>query len=485
MKSLYKRELTMMVGIVALSFTLLSTAFMLLSYRYIISETRDRLERNAGYIAAATSDYLQNVDSLSLLDGIKWTLYQSTMETVSAVSEASVIVTNTQGEILYATDSDLYHKQIPDRVVQQILQQGHYNGITNLGGIYGANRYIAGLPVQTKLTPTLAANLGLVLVSGDTSGLSEMWRATATIFFFAAVVVLLIAVIASSITSAHQTRPLTEMAEAARKFGRGEFDVRVNSYKDRCDEIGELAEAFNFMANSLEKVESQRADFIANVSHELKTPMTTIAGFAEGILDGTIPPEKEGEALNVVVSETRRLSRLVRRMLDLSRLNALTETVTAQEQFDIIEVMSRVLVSLEGRITGRGLDVDAQFPEDPIMVWGDPDAVHPRCAITCWTMRRSLLPKGRTSQSRSPKRDGKALVTVRNLGATIPPDELPLLFERFHKADYSRSVDREGVGLGLYIVKTILGQFEGKYHRHQRGWGDPVHLHPDAGVTAG
>ena len=130
MKSLYKRELTMMVGIVALSFTLLSTAFMLLSYRYIISETRDRLERNAGYIAAATSDYLQNVDSLSLLDGIKWTLYQSTMETVSAVSEASVIVTNTQGEILYATDSDLYHKQIPDRVVQQILQ--HQIGLDDL-----------------------------------------------------------------------------------------------------------------------------------------------------------------------------------------------------------------------------------------------------------------------------------------------------------------------------------------------------------------
>ncbi len=506
MRSLYKRELTMMVGIVALSFTLLSTAFMLLSYRYIISETRDRLERNAGYIAAATSDYLQNVDSLSLLDGIKWTLYQSTMETVSAVSEASVIVTNTQGEILYATDSDLYHKQIPERVVQQIIQQGHYNGITNLGGIYGANRYIAGLPVQTKLTPNLAANLGLVLVSGDTSGLSEMWRATATIFFFAAVVVLLIAVIASSITSAHQTRPLTEMAEAARKFGRGEFDtatifffaavvvlliaviassitsahqtrpltemaeaarkfgrgefdVRVNSYKDRCDEIEELAEAFNSMANSLEKVESQRADFIANVSHELKTPMTTIAGFAEGILDGTIPQEKEREALNVVVSETRRLSRLVRRMLDLSRLNALAETVTAQEQFDITEIMSRVLVSLEGRITGRGLDVDAQFPEDPVMVWGDPDAVTQVC-YNLLDNAAKFAAQGTDITVQIAKKDGKALITVRNLGATIPPDELPLLFERFHKADYSRSVDREGVGLGLYIVKTILGNLK-------------------------
>ncbi len=461
MKSLYKRELAMMVGIVTLSFTLLSTAFMLLSYRYILSETRNRLERNAGYIAAATSDYLQNVNSLSLLDGIKWTLYQSTMEAVSDVSDASVIVANTQGEILYATDADMYSQRVPQNMVSQILEKGSYTGLTNLDGLYGSKRYIAGLPVQAQLAPGLSANLGLVLVSGDTGDLSEMWRSTATIFFFAAVVVLLIAVVASSITSAHQTRPLTEMAEAARKFGRGEFDVRVNSYKDRCDEIGELAEAFNSMANSLAKVESQRSEFIANVSHELKTPMTTIAGFAEGILDGTIPPEKERDALNVVVSETRRLSRLVRRMLDLSRLNALAETVTAQEQFDIIEVMSRVLVSLEGRITGRGLDVDAQFPEDPVKVWGDPDGVTQVC-YNLLDNAAKFAAQGTAITVRIVKKekDGKAYVTVENLGATIPPDELPLLFDRFHKADYSRSIDREGVGLGLYIVKTILGNLK-------------------------
>ena len=450
----------MMVGIVTLSFTLLSTAFMLLSYRYIISETRDRLERNAGYIAAATSDYLQNAGSISLLDSITWTLYQSTMETVSAVSDASVIVANTQGEILYATDSAMYHRQLPNQLVNQILETGTYTGLTNLNGLYGTNRYIAGLPIQVPLeAPYFMMNVGIVLVSGDTSGLSEMWRSTATIFFFAAVVVLLIAVVASSITSAHQTRPLTEMAEAARKFGRGEFDVRVNNYKDRCDEIGELAEAFNSMANSLAKVESQRAEFIANVSHELKTPMTTIAGFAEGILDGTIPPEKERDALNVVVSETRRLSRLVRRMLDLSRLNALTETVTAQEQFDVIEVMSRVLVSLEGRITGRGLDVDAQFPENPVMVWGDPDGVTQVC-YNLLDNAAKFAAQGTAITVQIAKKDGKAYISVRNLGATIPPDELPLLFERFHKADYSRSIDREGVGLGLYIVKTILGNLK-------------------------
>ena len=187
--------------------------------------------------------------------------------------------------------------------------------------------------------------------------------------------------------------------------------------------------------------------------------MTTIAGFAEGILDGTIPPEKERDALNVVVSETRRLSRLVRRMLDLSRLNALTETVTAQEQFDIIEIMSRVLISLEGRINDRGLDVDAQFPEDPVMVWGDPDAVTQVC-YNLLDNAAKFAAQGTAITVQITKKDGKAYIAVRNLGATIPSDELPLLFERFHKADSSRSVDRDGVGLGLYIVKTILGNLK-------------------------
>ena len=210
MKSLYKRELAMMVGIVTLSFTLLSTAFMLLSYRYIISETRDRLERNAGYIASATGNYLQNFNSWNIFDSRAdtWILYQTTMETVSSVSDASVIVASTQGEILYASDEGMYSKQIPQQIVDQILERGNYAGLTNLNGIYGSNRYIAGLPVQVQLdNPNLLVNVGVVLVSGDTSGLSEMWRSTATIFFFAAVVVLLIAVIASSITSARRTRP--------------------------------------------------------------------------------------------------------------------------------------------------------------------------------------------------------------------------------------------------------------------------------------
>lgn len=204
----------------------------------------------------------------------------------------------------------------------------------------------------------------------------------------------------------------------------------------------------------LKKAEGIRSEFTANVSHELKTPMTTIAGFSDGILDGTIPPDKERAALQTISSETRRLSRLVRRMLDLSRLQS-AENVTAQEQFDVSEVMLRVLVSLENKINARHLDVDTQLPDGPVLVWGDPDAI----TQVCYNLLDNAIKfsaEGSTMGLSITAKGGKAHVAVRNHGDTIPPDELAMIFDRFHKSDKSRSVDREGVGLGLYIVKTIL-----------------------------
>ena len=459
MRSLYRRQLTMMVSIMLLSFTLLAGAFMLLSYRYIIGETRESVERNAGYISSFTATYYRRYLTLDVQDEF----YSSYMASIAMISNSHIIVADSGGKVLFSTDGSHFYTQengqLPEDIVAQVMEGGAYNGMTNLGGIFQDRRYTAALPVANQVGPLLVTQ-GMVLVGASASNLNEMWASTATIFFFSAVVVFLISVIASTLTSAYQTRPLNEMAEAARRFGQGEFDTRVTGYEDRCDEVSALAEAFNSMANSLEKVESQRAEFIANVSHELKTPMTTIAGFAEGILDGTIPQERERESLQIVVSETRRLSRLVRRMLDLSRLNALTQsTVTAQETFDFTEVMSQVLISLETKITDRQLDVDVRMPKGKLMVWGDPDAVTQVCYNLLDNAAKFAAP-GTAITVQIVKKDGKAHTTIRNLGGTIPPEELPLLFERFHKADYSRSMDREGVGLGLYIVKTILGNLK-------------------------
>lgn len=188
--------------------------------------------------------------------------------------------------------------------------------------------------------------------------------------------------------------------------------------------------------------------------------MTTIAGYTDGILDGTIPPENERKYLEIISRESRRLSRMVRRMLDVNQLQTM-DPLRSGAHFDVCESMRRVLISLEQKITDRGLDVEADIPDSPILVRGDNDMITQVIYnllenAAKFAAAESSLYLGVAAQ------DNKALVTVRNLGGTISPEELPLLFERFHKSDKSRSEDKDGVGLGLYIVKTILEQHKEK-----------------------
>ncbi len=451
MNSMYRQQFSMMAGLILLSFLLLGSSFMTLSYRYSVQEKQESMESNAEYIANFTSAMLgQGRD-------VQDSLFQAYVANIARISDSLVLLAETSGEVVYASDgSRIYNytnTYLPQTAVKQVLDTGIYSGLTTLGGMYGENRYVVGKPIVVEVNGEVGT-AGMVFIATDATSFTQLWRALSNIFFFTAVVVLCIAFVVSSITSARQSKPLKEMAQAVHKFGHGEFDVRVTGYEKRKDEIGELADSFNNMADSLAKSEARRSEFVANVSHELKTPMTTIAGFADGILDGTIPPEKERDYLQVISTETRRLSRLVRRMLDLSRLQS-AETVTAQEQFDVSEVLIRVLVSLEGKINARGLDVDTGLPDGPVMVWGDPDGITQVCYnlldnAVKFAVDGSAIGISITSGG------GKARVFIRNQGEDIPQEELTMLFDRFHKTDRSRSEDRDGVGLGLYIVKTIL-----------------------------
>ena len=254
-------------------------------------------------------------------------------------------------------------------------------------------------------------------------------------------------------------QPIREMAKATRRYAEGDFDIRMNDY-GRDDELGELAASFNNMAENLQQTERQRREFITNISHELKTPMTTIAGYTDGILDGTIPPENERQYLQIISDESRRLSRLVRRMLDVSQLQAI-DPLREGKHFDICESMRRVLISMERKITDRNLDVEADIPEEPILVLGDKDMIT-QVIYNLLENATKFAREGSTLYLGVTTIDGKARVTVRNEGDTIPAEELPLLFERFHKSDKSRSEDKDGYGLGLYIVKTILEQHKEK-----------------------
>ena len=446
---MYGRQFATMVSMVLLSFLMLGASFATLSYQYTIREKKDTLERNAKYSAQFTSD------SVNTEGGEVWQTpaFQNYLNSVALVSDSHIIVATPEGIVVYATQSGsalpaLQYASLPRQLTGPIAAGSPFVGMTALDGLYDEARYLVGLPITN-----IAGHLqGLVLVSASASNISGVWRDLSAILLVTTLAVILIAAIISSVTSMRQSQPIKEIAAAARQFGLGQLGVRVD-VGPRRDEVGELAEAFNAMAESLSKSEQRRSEFIANVSHELKTPMTTIAGFADGILDGTIPPNQERHYLEIISSETRRLSRLVRSMLDLSRLQS--DERAAQQQFDICETLVRALVTLERKVNAKNLEVNAQLPDEPIPVWGDQDALTQVCynlldnAIK-FSQAGGVLGLGVTAKG------SKATVTISNQGETIPPEEQQLIFDRFHKTDHSRSADRDGVGLGLYIVKTIL-----------------------------
>ncbi len=449
MKTMYGRQFATMVGMVLLSFLMLGASFATLSYQYTIREKKDTLERNAKYIADFTSNAVKNGGEL-VWQGDS---FQSYLASVARVSDSHVLVATPEGIILCATSGErklpgLQYAPLSQEMVDEVAA-GSFVGMTDLDGLYPEARYLVGLPA----TSDTGHVQGLVLVSCPASNISGMWRDLSAILMVTALAVILIAAIICSVTSMHQSQPIKEIAAAARQFGLGEFSVRVD-VGSRRDEVGELAEAFNAMADSLAKSEQRRSEFIANVSHELKTPMTSIAGFADGILDGTIPPDQERHYLQIISSETRRLSRLVRSMLDLSRLQS--DERAAQQQFDLCETLVRALVTLEGKVNAKRLEVDAQLPQDePVPVWGDQDAITQVCYNLLDNAIKFSQEGGVLGLGVSVK-GAKATVTISNQGETIPPGEQQLIFDRFHKTDHSRSADRDGVGLGLYIVKTIL-----------------------------
>ncbi len=187
--------------------------------------------------------------------------------------------------------------------------------------------------------------------------------------------------------------------------------------------------------------------------------MTTISGFADGILDGTIPKDEQGKYLATISSETKRLNRLVRGMLDISQYEGAAAAKARRSNFNLSELIVQTMLSFEARANEKNLDVDLQLPEEGIFVFADKDAIT-QVVYNLFDNALKFSLTGSMLGVRLWKQNGLAYVAIKNIGATIPEDELPFIFDRFHKTDKSRSLDKDGVGLGLYIVKTILNNHD-------------------------
>ena len=449
MKTSFSRSFTTAATILLLALTVLGASFQLQVNNYFKDTTIASLQQDAEIIANLAAAY--SVDG-----NLASQEFLVNLDVTSRVTEADVVVCDSNGFIILCSDAltGCEHqgmKVSSKDYLQRVISGGGDTAKGLIRGLYSEERFVAAEPIMIGTDA-----IGIVLVSTPTAVTNQLLNRISNIFLTAAVFVVLISVLAVTAFARRESRPLKDMASVATAFGHGNLEARVKVDEESSEEMQELALAFNNMAISLQKSEYQRQEFVANVSHELKTPMTTISGYIDGILDGTIPESRRDHYLRIVSEETKRLSRLVRSMLDISQLQK-EEGIPEEKKmcFDLEECAGQVLITFEKKINDKLLDVDVDFPEHPVFTMANRDYIT-QVIYNLLDNAVKFCPEGGTLGLKIREGGSKAYISISNTGDTIPPEELPLVFDRFHKLDKSRSKNRDGWGLGLYIVKTIV-----------------------------
>lgn len=446
MNTTFRRQFTIIACLLLTAFLIMGVSFRALLMRHTSEEKASTLRSTADSVAVLVEAY-----SVSYLND--WS-FRVNLAVASSAAENDILICDSDGEVrICAQDvQGCSHlgKTLGRSVADRVFSSGGGGVSTAVSQIYGSDRLAVAVPVTIGEKIPLC----IVVVSVERSALTALTGSTVKIFALVALLVLALALLATPYLTRRETKPIRDMAASARRIAHGDFSVRVPTGNQN-EEIEELAVAFNNMTVALQNSETVRQEFVANVSHELKTPMTTIAGYLDGMLDGTIPPEKYHYYMELVATEARRLSRLVRSMLEVSRLKDQGVPDEKRTDFDICEAAGQALLCFEQRINRKRLNVDVDMPEFGLSVWGVKDMVT-QVLHNLLDNAVKFINEGGTLTVQVTRRGSSAVITIANTGPTIAPEELPLLFDRFHKTDKSRSSDRDGVGLGLYIVKTIV-----------------------------
>ncbi|MFQ6832811.1 HAMP domain-containing protein, partial [Butyricicoccus pullicaecorum] len=342
-RSFFAKNFISSVILILVAFGLAGGAFFYQMDRYSKSEKESQLSATAESISELTSLAVQTGDSLNVA------VLDASLRTTAKQNQMSIILTDLSGNILLRVDPDTgsYRNSgtIPKKVVDTLTRDTVYSSVGTLGSVFSEKHYIVG----TLCEDSAGKDLALVLIAASSERVVGVLQEITQIFLIIIIISLVGALVVSYFLSSRMTRPLKTMANAAKEFAAGDFSVRVPE-DNHCDEIDELATSFNNMARDLEQLEELTQGFIGNVSHEFKTPMTTISGFVDGMLDGTIPQDQQRKYLVVISEEVKRLSRMTMSMLAAAKIQS-GELIISPVPFDFSEMASQILLSFEQKIT--------------------------------------------------------------------------------------------------------------------------------------
>ncbi len=431
--------------ILAISYMIIAIVLSIWVQQNHINDRRSTLRDAASFIEANVLQFRANRLSKDNLTTTLQHLGRSN-------DDSEILILDERNMVFLVSEPELSNwllEEYPQENMEQ-LQNGEAQEISRLGGPDGTTEYFVFINPIMQDGEYRGASVIMMPESVVRQQINEVF----TIIWASAFLALIASVfIIYYFAQRILIRPLYELDAVADKMSKGDFTQRAVVSSD--DEIGHLAASFNMMADSMEDTDKNRQDFISNISHELRSPITSIRGFIAGILDGIIPKDRENYYLNVVYEEINRLTRLVNDLLDLSAMESGRFSMDIQE-VDLNEIIRISVIKFETKINEKRLKVDVSLDSEHQYVAADRDRL---IQVVTNLLDNSIkhCPENGHVELSTRIRGKKVTVSIYNDGSPIPEEDLTNIWSRFYKRDRSRTI-KESTGLGLPIVRNILTQ---------------------------
>lgn len=438
-RTLYPKLLGGYILFGVLGFLIIATFTYHATYQFFEKKEASNLYRESALIA---SNYAENYYNNSMtLDEIR-----TQLQTLDTYLNADIWIVDTKGTIILNTASS----NTESEVIENFNITDFGNKYSQVGYFYNyfseeTLSVFSPITVSYKVKGYVIIHKPISKVISYANGMSSIAYQTLALIFAAAFVVLALFTYVVYI-------PIRKIARTADEYANGNFDVKIDVTSN--DEIGYLAASLNYMANELNTLEEDQKKFISNVSHDFRSPLTSIKGYVEAILDGTIPVEIQDKYLNIILFETERLNKLTKSLLELNRFgkHGIMLDVT---DFDINAMIKTTAQTFEGVCTQKRISFDLILSGEKLFVSGDFGKVQ-QVLYNLIDNAIKFSHHDSTIKIETTEKNEKVFVSVKDTGIGIPKDSINKIWERFYKTDLSRGKDKKGTGLGLAIVKEIV-----------------------------
>ncbi|EJO5347478.1 HAMP domain-containing histidine kinase [Clostridium botulinum] len=443
-KGLFPKLVATFTIIISVSFIIIAAFLSYWFESYYFDQRKNQLITESQFIGNAAVRYVEgSIPSEKINEIIKY---------ISNYLSVNIWITDKYGYV-YAVSNSKHEKLVGVQVLTYELEELRKGNNLENKGIY---KSAFSRPVHTFEIPIFYKGIfsGAIIMHTSIDEIKDPLKKVYNIIWVSAIFAIIISCIVIYYFSQRIIiRPLAQINYVADKIAKGEVGKRVDIESD--DEIGALATSFNSMAESIEQVENNRRLFISNVSHEIRSPITSIKGFIGGILDGVVPKEKEKYYLKLTYEETQRLTRLINDLLDLSAIEEGHLRLNLEE-IDLNEIIRTSVIKFETKIKDKKLKVNVSLEDDKVYVIADKDRLN-QVVINVLDNAIKYANEGGNVELNTKLKGGKVIVSIFNDGPVISDEDLKHIWDRFYKADKARS-SKVSTGLGLSIVRSILTQ---------------------------